>query len=190
MLTGPDLGKAIAEAIRLKGVSKAAVARHFGIAQPSVYTWIAHGRIGKQHLEELVEYFSDVVGPAHWGRREQPTASHPAQLDRAILGVALTATARVIEKRGLRMEGVLGTYAPVVAFAYELARDDFPSGPPSPDTRSGKVALRTFDQKVEDWLEGGLKDESIRVSAGTATGGAKVPARRAPKGKTAAPRGR
>jgi len=67
MLTGPELGKAVAEAIRLKGVSKAAVARHFGIKGPSVYDWINHGRVGKQHLTELVNYFSDVVGPEHWG---------------------------------------------------------------------------------------------------------------------------
>lgn len=67
MLTGKPLGDAVAEAIRLKGVSKAAVARHFGIKGPSVYDWINHGRIGKQHLMEMVAYFSDVVGPEHWG---------------------------------------------------------------------------------------------------------------------------
>lgn len=67
MLTGKLLGEAVAEAIRLKGVSKIAVARHFGIKGPSVYDWINHGRVGKQHLAELVAYFSDVVGPEHWG---------------------------------------------------------------------------------------------------------------------------
>jgi len=67
MLTGKELGQAIAEAIRLKGVTKTAVAQHFGVKGPSVYDWINHGRIGKQHLAELVAYFSDVVGPEHWG---------------------------------------------------------------------------------------------------------------------------
>lgn len=71
MLTGKPLGDAVAEAIRLKGVSKAAVARHFGIKGPSIYDWINHGRIGKQHLMELVAYFSDVVGPEHWGMPAQ-----------------------------------------------------------------------------------------------------------------------
>jgi len=67
MLTGKELGQAIAEAIRLKRVTKTAVAQHFGVKGPSVYDWINHGRIGKQHLAELVAYFSDVVGPEHWG---------------------------------------------------------------------------------------------------------------------------
>lgn len=67
MLTGQELGRAIGEAILRKGVSKTAVAKHFGIKGPSIYDWIKHGRVGKQHLNELVRYFSDVVGPEHWG---------------------------------------------------------------------------------------------------------------------------
>lgn len=67
MLTGLELGGAIAEAIRLKGVSKAAVARHFNIKGPSIYDWIKYGRVDKKHLTGLFDYFADVVGPEHWG---------------------------------------------------------------------------------------------------------------------------
>ena len=103
MLTGTALGKALAEAIRLKGVSKAAVARHFGIKGPSIYDWINHGRIGKQHLTELVAYFSDVVGPEHWGM-PGVEASQPARLDisrlTGLIETVDTAALEVQERRG------------------------------------------------------------------------------------------
>ncbi len=67
MLTGKELGDALADAIRKKGVSKAEVARHFGVTPPSVQDWIKYGRISKIHLQTLLTYFSDVVGPEHWG---------------------------------------------------------------------------------------------------------------------------
>lgn len=67
MLTGEELGKAIADAIRRKGVSKAAVAKHFGVKAPSVHDWVKSGRISKDKLPELWAFFSDVVGPEHWG---------------------------------------------------------------------------------------------------------------------------
>lgn len=92
-------------------------------------------------------------------------ASQVSGLDADILGVALTSMDRVIRARGLRMEGHLGTYAHVLAFAYEAARKEFPSGPPPADTRSGKSALRAFDKKVADWLDGGIADGSIVVES-------------------------
>jgi hypothetical protein len=67
MLTGTELGQAIKKAIKLKGATKASVARHFKVTPPSVQDWINHGRIGKGRINALVEYFSDVVGPEHWG---------------------------------------------------------------------------------------------------------------------------
>lgn len=78
MLTGKELGTAIDEAIRLKGVKKADVAREFGIKPPSVTGWVQTGRIAKEHLGKLVEYFSDVVPPAHFGMGEA-VASHTAR---------------------------------------------------------------------------------------------------------------
>lgn len=72
MLTGKELGDAISEAIRLKKESGAIsgtrdVAAHFGIKTPSIYDWMKKGSIGKEKLQKLFDYFSDVVGPDHWG---------------------------------------------------------------------------------------------------------------------------
>lgn len=72
MLKGKELGAAIEEAIRLKiesGAcsSKADIARHFDIKPPSIYDWINKGSISKDKLPGLWRYFSDVVGPEHWG---------------------------------------------------------------------------------------------------------------------------
>lgn len=67
MLTGKELGQALQQAIAAKGVSKAQLARDFGVRGPSVYDWLEHGRIGKKHLHQLVEYFSDVLPTSHWG---------------------------------------------------------------------------------------------------------------------------
>lgn len=67
MLTGKELGDALRAAIEKKAVTKKAVADHFGVKPPSVQDWINFGRIGKKHLNELVSFFSDVVGPEHWG---------------------------------------------------------------------------------------------------------------------------
>jgi transcriptional regulator with XRE-family HTH domain len=67
MHTGPSLGAALRAAIKLKGVTQAEVAEAFNVRQPSVAEWIRHGRIAKKHLPRLVDYFSDRVGPEHWG---------------------------------------------------------------------------------------------------------------------------
>lgn len=67
MLTGKELGSAIDKAIKLKGVKKSEVAKEFGIKPPSVTSWIQTGRVAKEHLGKLIEYFSDVVQPSHFG---------------------------------------------------------------------------------------------------------------------------
>ncbi|MCA3000285.1 MAG: helix-turn-helix transcriptional regulator [Rhodocyclaceae bacterium] len=67
MLTGKDLGDALQEAMRRKGVSQAVVARYFGVKAPSVSDWIKFGRIDKRHLERLFDFFSDVCDMAFWG---------------------------------------------------------------------------------------------------------------------------
>lgn len=77
MLTGPELGQAIAAAIKLKGVTQRAVAEHFGVKPPSVQDWIKRGTIDKARLPGLWQYFSDVVGPTHWGLQEFPSISGP-----------------------------------------------------------------------------------------------------------------
>lgn len=58
----------------MKGVSNADVAREFKIKPPSVIDWKKFGRIGKQHIEHLVAFFSDVVGPEHWGIERLPSS--------------------------------------------------------------------------------------------------------------------
>lgn len=70
MLTGPALGKAIEDAMRLKGVKRQPMADHFGVRYESTYDWTKHGRISKRHIPELLAYFADVVGPEHWGLAE------------------------------------------------------------------------------------------------------------------------
>lgn len=67
MLTGKELGKAIADALEIKGATQADLARHFGVKPPSVSEWIKNGTIAKGKLDKLFAYFSDVVGPSHWG---------------------------------------------------------------------------------------------------------------------------
>lgn len=74
MLTGKELGKAIRLAVDLKGVRLADVARHFGVKPPSVQDWINKGTIDKGRLPALWLYFSDVVGPEHWGLTSFPQA--------------------------------------------------------------------------------------------------------------------
>ncbi len=78
MLNGVELGQAIARAIELKIASgaiksKSEIALHFGIKTPSIYDWINKGSISKEKLPELWRYFSDVVGPDHWGLGDWPS---------------------------------------------------------------------------------------------------------------------
>ncbi len=81
MLKGEKLGQAIKQAIELKKASgavktKVEIANHFGVKPPSVADWEKKGSIAKDKLPELWRYFSDVVGPDHWGMADWPqTAS-------------------------------------------------------------------------------------------------------------------
>ena len=69
MLTGPDLGAAIEAARIAKGVSKKQLADDFLVKPPSIQGWVKNGRIDKSKLMDVITYFSDVVGPEHWGLR-------------------------------------------------------------------------------------------------------------------------
>lgn len=71
MLTGKELGAAIEQARLAKGVSKKKLAEDFGVAPPSVQGWVKTGRIDKAKLMELMDYFSDVARPTHWGLSER-----------------------------------------------------------------------------------------------------------------------
>ncbi|WP_017129781.1 hypothetical protein, partial [Pseudomonas agarici] len=69
MLTGPELGAAIEAARIAKGVSKKQLADDFAVKPPSIQGWVKNGRIDKSKLMDVIDYFSDVVGPDHWGLR-------------------------------------------------------------------------------------------------------------------------
>lgn len=69
MLTGPELGAAIEAARIAKGVSKKNLADEFSVKPPSIQGWVKNGRIDKSKLMDVIAYFSDVVGPEHWGLR-------------------------------------------------------------------------------------------------------------------------
>lgn len=77
MYTGEKLGEAIKKAMKLKDVTQLEVAEKFGVKQPSVAGWVKNGRIGKQHLDDLIEYFSDVVPPSHFGIESMVAAGTP-----------------------------------------------------------------------------------------------------------------
>lgn len=54
----PHLEQKLAEAIKRKGVTQAAVAKHFNVKPPTVSgDWIKRGTIDKKHYPGLVEYF-------------------------------------------------------------------------------------------------------------------------------------
>jgi predicted XRE-type DNA-binding protein len=67
MLEKERLGEALRAAMALKKVTQQRVADEFGVRQSSVAEWVKFGRIRKKHIPHLVEFFSDVVGPEHWG---------------------------------------------------------------------------------------------------------------------------
>lgn len=78
MLHGKQLGLAIDQAIQLKidsgkVKSKAEVARAFQVTAQAIQGWIKTGSIAKEKIPLLWQYFSDVVGPEHWGLSSSDT---------------------------------------------------------------------------------------------------------------------
>lgn len=76
MLKGKELGDAITKAIELKiakgsAASKKEITDYYEIKPPSIHDWIKKGSISKDKLPKLWDYFSDVVGPEHWGLNVQ-----------------------------------------------------------------------------------------------------------------------
>ncbi len=53
----------------IKGGGRLATSK---VQPPSIYDWIKKGSISKDKLPELWRFFSDVVGPEHWGLNEYP----------------------------------------------------------------------------------------------------------------------
>lgn len=79
MKQGIELGKAIAEALPLviDGVrfnTKADVARALGIEPPSLHSWMQTGRVSPRKKMALLNLFSTVTTPQHWGLEDWPDA--------------------------------------------------------------------------------------------------------------------
>lgn len=73
MLTGADLGRAIDAARIAKGLSRADLARAFGVRPQSVQDWLRRGTVDRDRLIRLLEFFADVVPPSHWGLPAEAT---------------------------------------------------------------------------------------------------------------------
>lgn len=74
MLQGKELADALGLAIEAKRLlpgferlGPTQLAREFGVAQGSMSEALKTGRLAKKHIPKLLEFFSDVVGPDHWG---------------------------------------------------------------------------------------------------------------------------
>jgi hypothetical protein len=119
--------------------------------------WARHFGVG---LDDLVSRDLANEGPS---RSSQSTG-----LDEDKIGHALTSMDRVLRKRGLKMEGALGTYARLLIFAYELANEFYPDGV-APSQR------RRYDELVELQL-GGVSHEGKRSAEEAAQEGARGPA--------------
>lgn len=79
MLTGKELGEAIARALEDNGKSQAEAARHFGVKPPSVTGWIKTGRISKDNFDKLRLWLSKTPD-AYWGAVASPVASTTAKI--------------------------------------------------------------------------------------------------------------
>jgi hypothetical protein len=186
MLTGPALGHAIETAIRLKGVNRSEVARHFGVKPESTYDWTKHGRIAKRHLPRLFEYFADVVGPDHWGLEAGAFGFAPPSqqvgLDLDILRVALIALREAAEAEDKEID--LYESAPIIAYAYRerAAMREAPT----------KAQLREFDESIRKKLRGeeGVGGWRGRAAEAGQGGNAKDAAKAAENGTRAAGRKR
>jgi hypothetical protein len=107
MLTGPELGAAIEAARIAKGVSKKQLADDFDVKPPSVQGWVKNGRIDKSKLMDVIAYFSDVVGPDHWGMRPGFTYSEAALENRKLIlgGAENTPASSAADKVRQMLEG-------------------------------------------------------------------------------------
>lgn len=160
MLTGRELGEAIEKARALKGVTRTELAAYFGVRHESTYDWTNHGRIAKKHLPRLFDYFSDVVGPSHWGLDAPLSPSQPLRIDPEILRSAFGAARYAAGKLNLVFD--IDTLAPVIAFAYN-ERGMTNGTLTEPESAA-------YYEKVLEWLKGELSDENRGRSAEGGTG--------------------
>lgn len=142
MLTGSELGAAIEAARIKKNIPKNALAKVFKISAPSVNGWVATGRIDKSKLIEVIRYFSDVVGPDHWGLTSDDAdllkvASSPEEnLSQA--SSAFDAMLKMLEKHGKSLSPE--SRQKIIAAA---AQDDAEQAP----AKSGNVITADFSRR-------------------------------------------
>jgi hypothetical protein len=145
MLSGKELGRAIELAINKKISSgaiktKAEVARHFKIKPPSIHDWIKKGSISKEKLPELWNYFSDVVGPEHWGLKEIPA-----------LEINRPSQDTTVEKNPIYDAYLLATEERRAVIDFLLSiNDENPSWVDS----DARAYVNALDAKTRHWLNG------------------------------------
>lgn len=158
MLEKQELGAAIASAMKIKGVSHTDLANHFGVKKPSVYGWTSKGTISKGKLPELLAYFSDVVGPEHWGIPagspliNSPLAEKSSALEATDPGPDYVAVERVLLKvsagvTGFQVEHLYGNGPPIFFRADWLASKGYKP--------SRLFALRVSGESMEPHLYDG-----------------------------------
>lgn len=152
MLTGSELGAAIEAARIKKNVPKNALAKVFGISAPSVNGWVATGRIDKSKLLEVIRYFSDVVGPEHWGLTSDDAdllkvASSP-QENASQAATALDAVLKMLDKHGKSLS--LESRQKIIEAAVQ--------GEPNPANASGGNVI------VADFSRRPLVGDEIRIA--------------------------
>lgn len=81
MLTGQDLGEAIAKALEENGKSQAEAARFFGVKPPSVTGWLKTGRISKDNFDKLRSWLTKTPD-SHWGANSSPVTLKDAHIVR------------------------------------------------------------------------------------------------------------
>jgi hypothetical protein len=71
MLTGQELGDAIAKALEQNGRTQADAARFFNVKPPSVSGWVKTGRISKDNFDRLRAWLR-FTPDSHWGAASSP----------------------------------------------------------------------------------------------------------------------
>lgn len=155
MLSGKELGRAIEQAINKKlalgtARTKAEIARHFEIKPPSIHDWIKKGSISKDKLPELWKYFSDVVGPEHWGLEyfpNQEAAKPPEDSNK--------------ESKRIYDAYLLATEERRIVVDYLLSMGDTVPGWVDSDVRA---YVSTMDEKVRKWLQSNKSSYKSKAS--------------------------
>lgn len=155
MLSGKELGLAIEQAINKKlalgtARTKAEIARHFEIKPPSIHDWIKKGSISKDKLPELWRYFSDVVGPEHWGLEDFPNQEtmKPTKNFNAESGRVSDAYQSATEERRIIID-------------YLLSLGDAVPGWVDSDVRA---YVSTMDEKARKWLQSNKSSYKSKAS--------------------------